>query len=159
MVLHPRQFQVGTSGTPPVVIDVVDLSSWWYWEAIQIHPQLFVEVFLVPGCWHIDGPVPASQVLKAHGLGLPASTGSPRQALEPFSRNCSMWSKKQTAQLQRVPPTATNPEFNMTLDSCPISRAVIGLMTLDIANAPGLEHIRVASPNFPALQGTTRQEV
>ena len=64
VVLHPQQFQVGTSVIPPVVIDVVDLSSWWYWEAIQIHPQLFVEVFLVPGCWHIDGPVPASQVLR-----------------------------------------------------------------------------------------------
>ena len=59
-----QQFQVGTSVIPPVVIDVVDLSSWWYWEAIQIHPQLLVEVFLVPGCWHIDGPVPASQVLR-----------------------------------------------------------------------------------------------
>ena len=57
------QFQVGTSVIPPVVIDVVDFSSWWYLEAIQIHPQLFVEVFLVPCCWRIDGPVPASQVV------------------------------------------------------------------------------------------------
>ena len=63
VVLRPQQFQVGTSVIPPVVIDVVDFSSWWYLEAIQIHPQLFVDVFLVPYCWRIDGPVPASQVV------------------------------------------------------------------------------------------------
>ena len=46
-----QQFQVGTSVIPPVVIDVVDLSSWWYWEAVQIHPQLFVEVFRLLAHW------------------------------------------------------------------------------------------------------------
>ena len=34
----------------------------WYWQPIEVHPQLFVEVLLVPGFWAVDGPVPVPVV-------------------------------------------------------------------------------------------------
>ena len=40
----------------------MEFSSWWYWQPIEVHPQQFVEVLLVPGFWAVDGPVPVPVV-------------------------------------------------------------------------------------------------
>lgn len=46
-LLHTQEFQVET--IPPVLIGMVDLPPCWHRQAIQIHPQLLVDVLLVPG--------------------------------------------------------------------------------------------------------------
>ena len=63
-LLHTQEFQVETLAIPPVLIGMVDLPPCWHRQAIQIHPQLLVDVLLVPGPWHSDCPVPTSQVLR-----------------------------------------------------------------------------------------------
>lgn len=58
------QLQSLTQRNQLFINGMVDLPPCWHWQAIQIHPQLLVDVLLVPGPWHSDYPVPTSQVLR-----------------------------------------------------------------------------------------------
>ena len=54
--LHTQELKVETLIIPPVAIGVVDLPSCWHWHAIQIHPQLLVDVLFTSGPRNIYSP-------------------------------------------------------------------------------------------------------